>query len=420
MSTCANDDPPERCRDTDGRAVADAEIRIVDPVTHRRRAAGREGEVWIRGPELFAGYADAAQTEAAVHRGWFRSGDLGVIDEGGWLTITGRLKDLIIRGGENIAAAEVEHALEAHPDITRAVVVGCPDDTAGRAGGSVRRRPGNHRCRRVPPMVRRVRDGPVQDARGRRPGRRTATARRPESPIGPCSRPGPRAWRGHRDRVRRRRRDAGRCRREWTMDLALTADERGFRDEIRRWLAANLDATASLPDRWTRSSSGGRTWQARLAADRWVGIHWPSDFGGRGASPLEVAIFNMEYARSGAPQPVNRNGINHVGPTLLAHGTEEQKARWLPRILDAAGDLVPAVQRAWLRLRPGVADHPGRAGGRWLGPPGPEGLDQLRAVRPVGHRAGTDRPRRPQTPRALLPGGRHDRPGHRDPAAGHA
>ena len=69
--------------------------------------------MWIRGPELFAGYAEAAETEAAVHRGWFRSGDLGVVDDQGWLTITGRLKDLIIRGGENISPAEVERALEA-------------------------------------------------------------------------------------------------------------------------------------------------------------------------------------------------------------------------------------------------------------------------------------------------------------------
>ena len=119
------------------------------------------------------------------------------------------------------------------------------------------------------------------------------------------------------------------------MDLALTADEEAFRDEIRAWLAANLE----LPPQFRtldEEFEWGRTWQARLAADRWVGIHWPSAYGGRGASPLQVAIFNMEYARSGAPQPVNRNGINHVGPTLLAHGTEAQKARWLPRILDAA------------------------------------------------------------------------------------
>jgi alkylation response protein AidB-like acyl-CoA dehydrogenase len=119
------------------------------------------------------------------------------------------------------------------------------------------------------------------------------------------------------------------------VDLALTEDELVFRDQVRRWLDANLDMPPpfrSLDEEF----EWGRTWQARLAADRWVGIHWPEAYGGRGASPLQVAIFNMEYARSGAPQPVNRNGINHVGPTLLAHGTDDQKARWLPRILDAA------------------------------------------------------------------------------------
>jgi alkylation response protein AidB-like acyl-CoA dehydrogenase len=79
----------------------------------------------------------------------------------------------------------------------------------------------------------------------------------------------------------------------------------------------------------------GRRWQARLAESRWVGIHWPEAYGGRGASPVEVAIFNMEYARSRALQPINRVGINLAGPTLLAHGTDEQKARWLPSILTA-------------------------------------------------------------------------------------
>jgi cyclohexanecarboxylate-CoA ligase len=131
VTTSTNDDPPERCRDSDGRALGATEIRIVDPATRRRRPPGSEGEVWIRGPELFAGYADQAETDAAVHRGWFRSGDLGVVDDQGWLNITGRLKDLIIRGGENISAAEVEQALEAHPDIARAVVVGSPDRRLG-------------------------------------------------------------------------------------------------------------------------------------------------------------------------------------------------------------------------------------------------------------------------------------------------
>jgi cyclohexanecarboxylate-CoA ligase len=131
VSTCTNDDPPERCQETDGRAVGDAVIRIADPLTGRARRAGQEGEVWIRGPELFAGYSDAAETAASMHRGWFRSGDLGVLDDQGWLAITGRIKELIIRGGENISSSEVERALELHPGIRQAVVVGRPDDRLG-------------------------------------------------------------------------------------------------------------------------------------------------------------------------------------------------------------------------------------------------------------------------------------------------
>ncbi|MFN8037506.1 MAG: acyl-CoA dehydrogenase family protein [Acidimicrobiia bacterium] len=118
------------------------------------------------------------------------------------------------------------------------------------------------------------------------------------------------------------------------MDLSFTPEETAFAQEVRAWLVANLE----LPPRFTTLDDEivwGREWQAKLAAGRWVGIHWPARYGGRGASPVQVAIFNMEYARSRALQPVNRVGINLAGPTLLAHGTDEQKARWLPTILDA-------------------------------------------------------------------------------------
>jgi alkylation response protein AidB-like acyl-CoA dehydrogenase len=119
------------------------------------------------------------------------------------------------------------------------------------------------------------------------------------------------------------------------VNLSYSPEEEAFATEIRAWLADNLEAPpafASLDD----EVAWGRRWQARLAADRWVGIHWPSEFGGRGASPVEVAIYNMEYARARAPQPVNRVGVNNVGPTLLAFGTDEQKRRWVPPILDAS------------------------------------------------------------------------------------
>src|SRR6476469_3727315 len=118
------------------------------------------------------------------------------------------------------------------------------------------------------------------------------------------------------------------------MDLAFTAGEQAFADDVRSWLAEHVD----VPPRFETIAEEvefGRAWQARLAQARWVGIRWPEAYGGRGASSIEVAIFNMEYARSRALQPINRVGINLAGPTLLAHGTEEQQQRWLPSILTA-------------------------------------------------------------------------------------
>ena len=122
------------------------------------------------------------------------------------------------------------------------------------------------------------------------------------------------------------------------MDLSFSDDERRFGDEASAWFAAAL-AELGLPDRFgslDEEIEWGRRWQARMAADRWVGVHWPEAYGGRSATPVEVAIYQMAYAASGAPQPVNRVGINLAGPTLLAHGTDEQKRRWLPSILDAS------------------------------------------------------------------------------------
>jgi len=118
------------------------------------------------------------------------------------------------------------------------------------------------------------------------------------------------------------------------MDLSFTDEERAFAAEFRAWLDDNLELPPPF-DSFDDEIAWGRKWQAKLAADRWVGIHWPSEFGGRSASPVQVAIYNLEYGRSRALQLVNRTGVNLAGPTLLAHGTEEQKARWLPSILNA-------------------------------------------------------------------------------------
>ena len=118
------------------------------------------------------------------------------------------------------------------------------------------------------------------------------------------------------------------------MDLTFSADEQAFAAEARAWLDAHLRPVPSF-ESVEDEVAWGRAWQAELAEGRWVGIHWPHEFGGRGASPLHVAIFNAEYTRAGAPQPVNRVGINLAGPTLLAHGTDDQKRRWIGPILTA-------------------------------------------------------------------------------------
>jgi alkylation response protein AidB-like acyl-CoA dehydrogenase len=118
------------------------------------------------------------------------------------------------------------------------------------------------------------------------------------------------------------------------VDLSLTDTEQRFARHVREWLEANVETPPDTDD-LAEAVAWGRAWQAKLAGAGWVGINWPQDYGGRGASPVEVAIFNAEYARSGAPQLVNRVGINLAGPTLLAHGTPEQCRRWLPAIVSA-------------------------------------------------------------------------------------
>ena len=131
MTTTTSSDAPRQAQETDGRPVGEVELRITDPNSGRALPPGAEGELWVHGPELFAGYTEASQTREATRRGWFRTGDLAVVDLDQSLTIVGRIKDVIIRGGENIATAEVESVLEAHPAVRQAVAVGYPDARLG-------------------------------------------------------------------------------------------------------------------------------------------------------------------------------------------------------------------------------------------------------------------------------------------------
>jgi alkylation response protein AidB-like acyl-CoA dehydrogenase len=121
------------------------------------------------------------------------------------------------------------------------------------------------------------------------------------------------------------------------MDFSFSPEDERFRRELRAWLAANRPARAervphddaSLADEFAFL----RDWQRRLWEAGYVGLLWPREYGGRGARPTEQAILNQELARARAPQLLNRVGLNNTGPTLIAHGTEAQKRRFLPKIL---------------------------------------------------------------------------------------
>jgi len=128
IATSTLADPADLAATTDGRAVGSVELRAVDPASGVDVATGQPGELVVRGPELFVGYDDPGATAGAfLDGGWFRTGDLATIDGDGWLTIVGRIKDVIIRAGENIATMEIESVLESHPAVREAVVVGEPD-----------------------------------------------------------------------------------------------------------------------------------------------------------------------------------------------------------------------------------------------------------------------------------------------------
>ena len=132
-------DTPGDLVTTVGRPMAQVECKITDPVTGAVQPLGVPGEICARGYQQLVEYLhDPAGTAQAVDAdGWLHTGDLGRMDERGYLTLTGRLKELVIRGGENIAPAEIESCLLTHPGVLEAAVVGLPDDQWGEIVAAV-------------------------------------------------------------------------------------------------------------------------------------------------------------------------------------------------------------------------------------------------------------------------------------------
>jgi len=125
------DDPLEKRAHTDGRPMLDVDVRLIDD-NGNDVAPGEEGEIISRGPDQFLGYMDPTMdAEAFTDDGWFRTGDIGCFDADGYLSITDRKKDIIIRGGENISAREVEEILAEHPKVQEAAVTPVSDERYG-------------------------------------------------------------------------------------------------------------------------------------------------------------------------------------------------------------------------------------------------------------------------------------------------
>jgi alkylation response protein AidB-like acyl-CoA dehydrogenase len=128
------------------------------------------------------------------------------------------------------------------------------------------------------------------------------------------------------------------------MNPIISEDYSEFRDEVRTWLAEHL--VGEFHDhRGVGSPTDDTAWDVRLAWERelcegnWLGLTWPVEYGGRGAGLAEEIVFEYEYARAAAPARVNTQALELLGPTLLSHGSDEQKRRFLPRIL--------AVEEMW-------------------------------------------------------------------------
>lgn len=127
------DDPIEKRTSTVGKPHPNVEVRVVDPTTDEEVGIGEPGELWTRGYHVMKGYYnnEEATREVITPDGWLRTGDLAVMDEDGYIDITGRIRDMVIRGGENIYPREIEEFLYKHPEIEDVQVVGVPDPKYG-------------------------------------------------------------------------------------------------------------------------------------------------------------------------------------------------------------------------------------------------------------------------------------------------
>ena len=147
ITGATHDEPRDKRVKTDGHALGGVELQLRDEEGNLVDT-GEPGEIWSKGPDCFIGYTDPVLTKASIDDdGWFATGDIGVLDEDGYLAIVDRKKDIIIRGGENVSALEVEDIINRMPGVAEVAVVAAPDPKFGEHGCAyVRMQAGNDRA----------------------------------------------------------------------------------------------------------------------------------------------------------------------------------------------------------------------------------------------------------------------------------
>ena len=136
VTTTLLDDDPSRSAETDGCPLPGAEVKIVDP-DGAGLPAGETGRLLVRSCSNFGGYLKRPDLPALDDDGWFDTGDLARLDDQGYIRITGRSKDVIIRGGENVPVVEIENLLYRHPAVAQVAIVAMPDDRLGERACAV-------------------------------------------------------------------------------------------------------------------------------------------------------------------------------------------------------------------------------------------------------------------------------------------
>ncbi|MCA9295318.1 MAG: AMP-binding protein, partial [Phycisphaerales bacterium] len=125
--------PQDHRRKSVGQSIPDLETKIIDPATGAALPAGTDGEILLRGPNIMKGYFKLPEETARAidAEGFFHTGDMGHVDADGFLFITGRIKEMLIIGGENVFPREIEEVLNSHPDVKDSAVIGVQDDSRG-------------------------------------------------------------------------------------------------------------------------------------------------------------------------------------------------------------------------------------------------------------------------------------------------